>query len=116
VTRLKSLLTAYLRETRAGISIERAFEMAIDVESSELEDLVMDLLSVVRSPRWRERAVQFLLHDLGDLSYMVERYTKDEALLARADALIERHVGGLKKRRTAVAKRTRTSKGRVTQA
>jgi rubrerythrin len=110
VTRLKSLLTAYLRETRAGIVVERAFEMAIDVESSELEDLVMDLLSVVRSPRWRERAVQFLLHDLGDLSYMVERYTKDEALLARADALIERHVGGLKKRRTAVAKRTRPAK------
>jgi rubrerythrin len=110
VTRLRSLLTAYLRETRGGISVERAFEMAIDVESSELEDLVMDLLSVVRSPRWRERAVQFLLHDLGDLSYMVERYTKDDALLARADALIERHVGGLKKRRTVVAKRTRPAK------
>jgi rubrerythrin len=116
VTRLRSLLTAYLRETRAGISVERAFEMAIDVESSELEDLVMDLLSVVRSPRWRERAVQFLLHDLGDLSYMVERYTKDDALLARADALIERHVGGLKKRRTSVAKRARATKGRVTHA
>ncbi|HEV7733358.1 MAG TPA: hypothetical protein VGR62_14395 [Candidatus Binatia bacterium] len=110
VTRLRSLLTAYLRETRAGISVERAFEMAIDVESSELEDLVMDLLSVVRSPRWRERAIQFLLHDLGDLSYMVERYTKDEKLLQRADALIERHIGGLKKRRSVAAKRTRPAK------
>ena len=89
---------------RGGVSVERAFEMAIDVEASELEDVVVDMLSVVRSPRWRERAIQLLLHDLGDLSYMVERYTKNEALLARADALIERHLGGLKRRRAAGAK------------
>src|SRR5262249_30679835 len=88
------------------VSVERAFEMAIDVEASELEDLVVDMLSVVRSPRWRERAIQLLLHDLGDLSYMVERYTKNEALLARADALIERHLGALKRRPAAVAKTT----------
>ena len=102
---LRGLLTAYLREVRGGgVSVERAFEMAIDVEASELEDVVVDMLSVVRSPRWRERAIQLLLHDLGDLSYMVERYTKNETLLARADALIERHLGGLKRRRAAVAK------------
>ena len=35
---------------------------------------------------------------------MVERYTKNEALLARADALIERHLGGLKRRRAAGSK------------
>src|SRR5262249_27437511 len=109
VARLRALLTAYLREVRAGgVSVERAFEMAIDVEASELEDVVVDMLSVVRSPRWRERAIQLLLHDLGDLSYMVERYTKNEALLARADALIERHLGGLKRRRTASARATAT--------
>ncbi len=105
VARLRALLTAYLREVRAGdVSVERAFEMAIDVEASELEDVVVDMLSVVRSPRWRERAIQLLLHDLGDLSYMVERYTKNEVLLARADALIERHLGGLKRRRSAGAR------------
>jgi rubrerythrin len=95
VTRLRSLLTTYLREARAGVGIERAFEMAIDLEASELEDVVVDMMSVVRSPRWRERAVQLLIHDLGDLSYMIERHTKNEALLARADALIERRIGRL---------------------
>ena len=108
VTRLRSLLTAYLREVRAGgVTVERAFEMAIDVESSELEDVVVDLLRVVRSPRWHERAIHLLLHDLGDLSYMVEKYTGNEKLLRRADALIERHVGGLGKRRTVTRGATR---------
>jgi hypothetical protein len=97
--RLRSLLTAYLREARGALGIERAFEMAIDVEASELEDVVVDMMSVVRSPRWRERAVQLLIHDLGDLSYMIERHSGNEALLARADALIERRVGGLGGRR-----------------
>ena len=105
VSRLRSLLTGYLREARGGsLSLERAFEMAIDIESSELEDVVVDMLSLVRSPRWRERAIQLLIHDLGDLSYMVERHSKNEALLARADALIERHVGGLARRRRAAVR------------
>src|SRR5215470_15934705 len=108
VSRLRSLLTAYLREVRAGgVALERAFEMAIDIEASELEDVVVEMLSLVRSPQWRERAIQLLIHDLGDLSYMVERYTKDEHLLARADALIERHVGGLAKRRQASGRAVR---------
>jgi len=101
VTRLRSLLAAYAREARAGVTLERAFEMAIDLEGSELEDVVVEMLSLVRSPRWRERAIQLLIHDLGDLSYMVERHTKNEKLLKRADAIIERHVGGLARRRSA---------------
>jgi hypothetical protein len=68
--------------------------MAIDLEASELEDVVVDMMKVVKSPEWRQRAIQLLIHDLGDLSYMVERYTENEALLARADALLERRVGG----------------------
>src|SRR5258708_712155 len=64
-------------------------------------------LSLVRSPRWRERAIQLLIHDLADLSYMVERYTKNDRLLARADALIERHVGGLARRRRRTARAVR---------
>jgi rubrerythrin len=105
VSRLRSLITAYSREVKGGsVSLERAFEMAIDLEGSELEDVVVEMLSLVRSPRWRERAIQMLIHDLGDLSYMVERYTKNERLLARADALIERRVGGLARRRRAPAR------------
>jgi hypothetical protein len=112
VARLRALLTAYLREVRAGgVSVDRAFEMAIDVEASELEDVVVDMLSVVRSPRWRERSIQLLLHDLGDLSFMVERYTKNEKPRPgrRAD---RRHLGGLKRRRAAVAKGAAPRRGR----
>ena len=101
VARLRSLLTAYLREARGGVTLERAFEMAIDLEASELEDVVVDMMKVLKSPEWRERALQLLLHDLGDLSYMVERHTRNESLLARADALVERRVGGLAQRRIA---------------
>jgi hypothetical protein len=95
VTRLRALAGAYMQEIRQGVSLERALEMAVDLEASELEDLVVDLLGVVRSERWRDRAVQMMIHDMGDLSYMVERYTKNEGLLARADALIEQRRGGL---------------------
>ena len=111
VSRLRGLLAAYLREVRSGgVTLERAFEMAIDIEASELEDVVVEMLSLVRSPRWRERAIQLLLHDLGDLSYMVERHTKNEQLLTRADALIERHIGGLAGKRRGGPKAARAGR------
>ena len=91
--RLRSLLTAYRREVRHGITPDRAFEMAVDLEGSELEDVVVDLLQVVRDPGWRDQAVKMLIHDMGDLSYFIEKYTRDEKLLARADALVERRMG-----------------------
>lgn len=102
VTRLRALLTAYLRELRRGVSLERAFEMAIDIEASELEDVVADLLRVVKNAQWRERAIQMLIHDIGDLSYLVERYTGNEALLARADELVERRRERLRVRTPAI--------------
>jgi len=101
VTRLRSLLGAYGREARAGVNLERAFEMAIDLEASELEDVVIDMLSVVKDAEWRRRAIQLLIHDLGDLSYMIERHTRNEALLARADALVEQAASRLARRRRA---------------
>lgn len=97
VARLRALLTAYLKEARRGVDIERALTMALDIESSELEDVVVDLLQVVKDRRWREQAVQMLIHDLGDLSFMIEKHTSDERLLARADELVERRVGALRK-------------------
>ena len=108
VTRLRALLSAYLQEIRHGVSLERALEMAVDLEASELEDLVVDLLGVVRSERWRDRAVQMMIHDMGDLSYMVERYTKNEGLLARADALIEQRRGGLGRMKPRAARAARS--------
>jgi hypothetical protein len=69
--------------------------MAIDVEGSELEDVVVELLQVVKEKTLRDQAVKLLIHDLGDLSYMVEKFTNNEALLARADELVERRVDTL---------------------
>jgi rubrerythrin len=110
VTRLRALLSAYEREARGRLRLERAFEMAIDLEASELEDVVVDMMKVVKSPEWRARAIQLLIHDLGDLSYMIERYTPNEALLARADALVERRVERLAHTGTGrAAKRRATS-------
>ena len=63
VVRLRSLLQAYLREAQHPVSTERALEMAIDLESSELEDLVVDLMQVVEDGPWREQASQFLIHE-----------------------------------------------------
>jgi len=96
VARLRALLSAYLKEARRGVPIARALAMALDIEGSELEDVVVDLLQVVKDRRWRDQAVQMLIHDLGDLSFMIEKYTKDETLLARADELVEQRVGGLR--------------------
>jgi rubrerythrin len=93
VVRLRSLLTAYARETTKTLSVERAFEMAIDIEGSELEDVVVELLQVMKEKLLRDQAVKLLIHDLSDLSYMVEKFTHNDALLARADELVERRVG-----------------------
>jgi rubrerythrin len=99
VVRLRSLLAAYSRETRQKVSIDRALEMAIDLESSELEDVVVDLMQVVKDGVWRDQALQFLIHDLGDLSYMVEKFTRDPQLLRRADELLDRRVKALRHRK-----------------
>ncbi|MBI3302462.1 MAG: hypothetical protein HYZ72_10370 [Deltaproteobacteria bacterium] len=105
VVRLRSLLTAYIKEARQGLSVERSFEMAIDVEGLELEDVVMELLHVVKEKMLRDQAVQLLIHDLSDLSYMIEKFTHNETLLARADELVERRVDTLtsqKEKRTSL--------------
>jgi rubrerythrin len=96
VARLRTLLAAYLKEARGGVTIKRALAMALDIEASELEDVVVDLLQVVKDRRWRDQAVQMLIHDLSDLSFMIEKYTRDEILLARADDLVDQRVGGLR--------------------
>jgi rubrerythrin len=95
VVRLRSLLSVYAREAAKGVSVERAFEIALDIEGSELEDVVVELLQLVKEKMLRDQAVKLLIHNLSDLSYMVEKFTKDEALLARADELVEHRIGSL---------------------
>ena len=108
VVRLRSLLGAYLREAEKPVTIERALEMAIDLESSELEDVVVELMQVVKDTVWREQAMQFLIHDLGDLSYMVEKFTRDPKLLRRADGLLDHRVKAVRSRKQRRAERART--------
>jgi hypothetical protein len=100
IQHLRRLLTAFEVEAGRGVTLERALEMALEVEGSEIEDLVLGLLAGLRGEAERARAVNLLLHDLGDLSLMIEKYTSDERLLRRADELLERQIGRL--RRSAV--------------
>jgi hypothetical protein len=101
IEHLRDALTRAESEAREGLSLTRAFETAVTIESSEVEDLVLDLLSVLKGERERERAMQGVIHDLGDLSYMIEKYSPKKALLARIDGLIEQRVSG--RRRSAIA-------------
>jgi hypothetical protein len=96
VEHLRALLDRAEAESRAGLSLTRAFETALAIESSEIEDLVLDLLSALKGEHERERAVKILIHDLGDLSYMIEKYSTNRALLAKGDKLIEQRVNRLR--------------------
>jgi hypothetical protein len=96
VQHLRRLLVRLQTEAEHGVTIERAFEIALEVEGSEIEDLVLDLLQTLKGEAERERAVKLLIHDLGDLSYMIEKHTTNPALLARADELLEQQVGRLR--------------------
>ena len=96
IQHLRRVLKRSLHEAQRGVSIDRAFEIALEIEGSEIEDVVLDLLRALKGEAERERAVKLLIHDLGDLSFMIEKHTSDHALLARADALLERQVDRLR--------------------
>lgn len=98
VQHLRRLLARFHAEADRGVTSERAFEIALEVEGSEIEDVVLDLLQSLKGEAERERATKLLIHDLGDLSYMIEKHTDNHELLARADALLEHRVGRLQAR------------------
>ena len=98
VQHLRALLDRFDAEVQAGLPLARAFEIALEIKSSEIEDVVLDLLSAVKGEEERERAAQLLIHDLGDLGYMIEKYTNNHALLARADEALEHRVGRLRRK------------------
>ena len=98
VQHLRRLMRRFHAEADEGVSIARAFAMAVQLEGSEIEDVVLDLLQALRGESEHERAIKALMHDLGDLSYMIEKHTTDPELLARADGLLERQVGRLRAR------------------
>jgi hypothetical protein len=83
------------RNEDAQISIERSLKMALDVEETELEDLVSDLLKALQKGDEYESCMRMLVHDLGELSYMIEQHCQDPAMLQRCDALVNRHAENL---------------------
>jgi hypothetical protein len=98
IVHLRELLD---RHSRAGeVPIERALEIALEVEETELEDLVGDLLKAVEQGDEYERCMRLLVHDLGELSYMIEQYAHNPELLQRCDALVNRHAETLRRAAT----------------
>ncbi len=96
VVHLGALLDQAEAEARDGLPLTRALETALDIECSEIEDLVLDLLSALKGEHERERAAHNIIHDLGDLSYIVEKFGNSRALLARVDRVIEQQVARLR--------------------
>lgn len=88
-----ALIERIARESeQQALSLDRAFELAIELEGGELEDMVLDLIHGLADEAERDQAARLLVHDLSDLSLMIEKHGDDDELLARADELVESHV------------------------
>ena len=96
MVRLRALHAVFENRPQPGLTIEQALEIALEVEETELEDLVADLLKASKSDEY-ERCLRLLVHDLGELSYMIEQNTQDPELLQRCDALVNRHAEELRR-------------------
>ncbi len=68
-------IEALYAEADRGVERDRGFEIAIELESLEVEDLVLDLTQALSDPAARAQAEQMLLHDLSDLSLMIEKHS-----------------------------------------
>ena len=95
IVRLRDLHSHFEKSSKPGLAIEAALKIALEVEETELEDLVADLLKAVKSDEY-ERCLRLLVHDLGELSYMIEHHSEDPDLLQRCDALVNRHAETLR--------------------
>ncbi len=96
VTKLGAILERGVRAAESGINIEQALGLALEVEETELEDKVGDLLKALQQHDEYERCMRLLVHDLGELSYMIEQYCQDPALLQRCDELVNHHAETLR--------------------
>jgi rubrerythrin len=95
LVRLRGILDQHARE--ASLPLEQALAVALEVEETELEDLVGDLLKAVQEGEEYERYLRLLIHDLGELSYMIEQHAHNAELLQRCDALVNRHAESLRR-------------------
>jgi len=96
VARLAALLERGAWEAASGLAIEGALGLALEVEETELEDKVGDLLRALQQHDEYERCMRLLVHDLGELSYMIEQYCQDPVLLQRCDELVNHHAETLR--------------------
>ena len=96
IIRLRALIEHNLREPTAHLSLQRALGIALEVEETELEDLVGDLLKALQQHDEYERCQRLLVHDLAELSYMIEQHCHDAALLERCDQLVNHHAETLR--------------------
>jgi hypothetical protein len=96
IIRLRELHAQFENRAKPGLALEQALKIALEVEETELEDLVADLLKALKSDEY-ERCLRLLVHDLGELSYMIEQNSQNPDLLSRCDALVNRHAEELRK-------------------
>src|SRR5439155_463961 len=85
-------------------TIREVLDAAIELEKKTMALYVGFVKAFPRPAEVRNFWFSMARHEAGHcgaLAYMIERYTPNEALLARADALVERRVGGLGRRRAA---------------
>jgi hypothetical protein len=94
--RLRQTLDHCRAKSDAEFTIENALAIAVEVEETELEDVVADLLKGLQERSEYERCLRLLVHDLGELSYMIEQYCQDSALLQRCDELVNHHAENLR--------------------
>ncbi len=87
-----ALIERVARESEQALTLDRAFELAIELEGGELEDMVLDLIHGLADRAERDQAARMLVHDLSDLSLMIEKHADNDELLVRADELVESHV------------------------
>jgi rubrerythrin len=92
---LHALLDGHRAAADNSISLERALTIAVEIEETELEDLVGDLLKAIQDRDEYRRCQRLLVHDLSELSYMIERYCPESSLLHRCDELVNRHAATL---------------------
>jgi hypothetical protein len=81
IERLRVLLNRCLSQPAETLVLERALTIALEVEETELEDMVGDLLRALKQNDEYQRCQRLLVHDLGELSYMIEQHCHDAALV-----------------------------------
>ena len=89
VERLRRLLSRAEAEARRGLTLTRAFALALAIEGSEIEGLVLNLLTVLRGEAGRGGAPPLVVSARGALCHLCAKRAANRSRLARADARIE---------------------------